>query len=60
MAKYSEAQKKAVQNYQKKMVRFEIVITPEEKEQIQRGADAKGLSMRKYITGLVDKDLSEE
>jgi predicted DNA binding CopG/RHH family protein len=60
MAKYSEAQNRAVQNYKSKMARLEIVITPEEKEQIQRGADANGLSMRKYITGLVDKDLSEE
>jgi hypothetical protein len=42
------------------MVRLEIIITPEEKEQIQRGADANGLSMRKYIAGLVDKDLSGE
>jgi predicted DNA binding CopG/RHH family protein len=57
---YSEARNRATQNYKKKMVRLEIIITPEEKEQIQRGADANGLSMRKYITGLVDKDLSGE
>lgn len=55
----TEAQKRATANYQKKLSSISIRIKPEQAEQIKKHAERKGLSLRAYILGLIEKDMQE-
>lgn len=54
--KYTEAQHKAIQNYRKDKSTVTLTVTQEEKQLIQSRADARGLSVKKYIMELVRAD----
>lgn len=54
---YSQAQKEATLNYRReKLVRITLDMTPEKKQLIQDAASAAGLSVRRYLLDLVEKD----
>jgi len=57
---YSEAQKKATAKYNSKAYdRIEIKVPKGQKEIIEIHAKEKGLSLNKYICGLIENDLKE-
>ena len=62
MAKYSEAQAKAVKKYLEKndLVKLEIRVSRDKKEEYKQQADSKGESLNSYIVGLIEKDIAED
>ncbi len=60
MAKYSEAQNKAVQKYTKKAYdTFVVRVKKGQKDNIAQAAAKRGLSLNAYIVSLIKKDNPE-
>lgn len=62
MAKYSEAQAKAVKKYLEKndLVKLEIRVSRDKKEEYKQQAESKGESLNSYIIKLIEKDIAED
>ena len=62
MAKYSEAQAKAVKKYLEKndLVKLEIRVNRDKKEEYKQQAERKGESLNSYIIKLIEKDIAED
>ena len=62
MAKYSEAQAKAVKKYLEKndLVKLEIRVSRDKKEEYKQQAERKGESLNSYIIKLIEKDIAED
>lgn len=58
MAKYSEAQAKAVKKYLEKndLVKLEIRVSRDKKEEYKERAKRKGMSLNAYIINLLEND----
>lgn len=54
--KYTDANRKATQKYRSQLKQVVLTITPEEKEMIQEKATSRGVSVKKYIVDLTNKD----
>lgn len=56
----TEAQKRASINYQKKLSSISIRLKPEHLDKIKQRANQKGLSLRAYLLGLIEADISSD
>ncbi len=57
-AKYTEAQKRAIQKYQKKFKRTALPLTDEQHEKYYAMAEEQGVSLTKLIIKLLDREYS--
>jgi len=57
-AKYTEAQKRAIQKYQKKFRRTALPLTDEQHERFYALAEEQGMSLTKLIIKLLDREYS--
>lgn len=62
MAKYTEAQAKAVKNYLEKnnLVEIKFRVSRDKKEEYKQQAERKGESLNSYIIKLIEKDIAED
>lgn len=62
MAKYSEAQAKAVKKYLEKndLVKLEIRVSRDKKEEYKQHAERKGESLNAYIIRLIEQDIQND
>ena len=58
--KYTDAQKKASLDYQKKMAQLKITVTKEERDLYQKHANKKGVTLTTLIKELLNKDLEKQ
>ena len=58
--KYTDAQKKASLDYQKKMAQLKITVTKEERDLYQKHAREKGVTLTTLIKELLDKDMEKQ
>lgn len=58
--KYTDAQKKASLDYQRKMAQLKITVTKEERDLYQKHANKKGVTLTTLIKELLDKDMKKQ
>ena len=58
--KYTEAQKKAALTYQRNKAQIKITTEKEQREEIKRYAESKGMSVTELLLGLVKEDMAKE
>ena len=58
--KYTDAQKKASLDYQKKMAQLKITVTKEERDLYQKHVSEKGTTLTALIKELLDKDMEKQ
>lgn len=58
-AKYTEAQKRASMNFQKKNSQIKITVSKEQCERYRNHAKNRGIDMTKLIISLIEKDIKE-
>ena len=58
--RYTDAQKKASLDYQKKMAQLKITVTKEERDLYQKHANKKGVTLTTLITELLYKDIKKQ
>ena len=57
MAKYTEAQARAIKKYQAGKCKITLTVEPEQRERWQKHAEKQGLSLTALITSLLEKDM---
>lgn len=57
---YTEAQKKASLTYQKNKAQIKITTEKEQRDEIKKYAESKGLSVTELLLGLVKEDMAKE
>ena len=62
MAKYTEAQAKAVKNYLEKnnLVEIKFRVSRDKKEEYKQQAECKGESLNAYIIRLIEQDIQND
>ena len=58
--KYTDAQKKASLDYQRKMAQLKRTVTKEERDLYQKHASKKGVTLTTLIKELLNKDLEKQ
>ena len=58
--KYTDAQKKASLDYQRKMAQLKITVTKEERDLYQKHANKKGVTLTTLIKELLYKDIKKQ
>ena len=59
-ATYTEAQKKAILEYQKDKVKVQILISPEQREKYRAVAKSKGMNLTQLIVQLLEEVSEKE
>ena len=57
---YTEAQKKASLAYQQNKAQIKITVSKEQRDQYQKHAESKGISLTALIVELLEKDMAQQ